>query len=98
VLTIFRARQYHEQGHRVEVHDLLVDAVQCGYDKESPDRKRPRFQRGPLQMMGWLVASVYNAVADLAAALGSDYVGDMRAPFAASSSTDPDSCTRRPRP
>jgi hypothetical protein len=76
LLTVFRARQYHEQAHRVEVHDLLVDAVPCGYDKESPDRKRPRFQRGPLQMMGWLVALVYNAVADLAAALGPAYAGE----------------------
>ena len=76
VLTIFRARQHHEQGHRVEVHDLLVDAVPCGYDKESKDRKRPGFHRGPLQMIGWLVALVYNAVADLAAALGPAHVGD----------------------
>jgi hypothetical protein len=76
VLPIFRARQNHEQGHRVEVHDLFVDAVPCGYDKESPDRKRPRFQRGPLQMIGWLVALVYNAVADLAEALGPDHFGD----------------------
>jgi hypothetical protein len=76
VLTILRARQNHEQGHRLEVHDLSVDAVPCGYDKESPDRKRPRFHRGPLQMIGWLVALVYNAVADLAAALGPAHVGD----------------------
>jgi hypothetical protein len=77
VLPIFRARQHHEQGHRVEVHDLLVDAVPCGYDKASPDRKRPRFQRGPLQMIGWLVALVYNAVADLADALGEDHAGQQ---------------------
>jgi hypothetical protein len=76
VLASFRARQNHEQGHRVEVHDLFVNAVPCGYDKESPDRKRPRFQRGPLQMIGWLVALVYNAVADLAELLGEDHVGD----------------------
>jgi hypothetical protein len=76
VLPIFRARQYHEQGHRVEVHDLFVDAGPCGYDKQSPDRKRPRFQRGPLQMIGWLVALVYNAAADLAEALGPDHFGD----------------------
>jgi hypothetical protein len=75
LLPIFRARQNHEQGHRVEVHDLFVDAVPCGYDKESPDRKRPRFHRGPLQMMGWLVALVYNAVADLAETLGEDHFG-----------------------
>jgi hypothetical protein len=75
VLPIFRLRQDHEQAHRVEVHDLGVDAVPCGYDKESPDRQRPRFQRGPLQMIGWLVALVYNAVADLAEALGQDHAG-----------------------
>jgi hypothetical protein len=76
VLSIYRARQNHEQAHRVEVHDLFADAVPCGYDKESPDRKQPRFQRGPLQMIGWLVALLYNAVADLAAALGPDHCGD----------------------
>jgi hypothetical protein len=76
VLPIYRTRQNHEQGHRVEVHDLLVDAVPCGYDKESPDRKRPRFHRGPLQMIGWLVALVYNAVADLAETLGPSHAGE----------------------
>lgn len=76
VLSIFRARQNHEQGHRVEVHDLFADAVPCGYDKASSDRKRPRFQRGPLQMIGWLVALLYNAVADLAEDLGEDHVED----------------------
>jgi hypothetical protein len=76
LLHLFRSRQNHEQGHRVEVHDLLVDAAPCGYDKDSPDRQRPRFHRGPLQMIGWLVALVYNAVADLAETLGPDHVGD----------------------
>jgi hypothetical protein len=76
VLTIYRGRQYHEQGHRVEVHDLFVDAVPCGYDKDSPDRRRPGFHRGPLQMLGWLVALLYNAVADLGEALGEAHAGD----------------------
>jgi hypothetical protein len=75
VLTIFRARQGHEQAHRVEVHDLFVDAVPCGYDQDSPDRQRPRFHRGPLQMPGWLVALVYNAVADLSDQLGAASAG-----------------------
>jgi len=77
VLTIYRARQHHEQAHRVEVHDLFVDAVPCGYDKESPDRQRPRFHRGPLQMMGWLVALVYNTVADLCEGLGEAHAGEQ---------------------
>jgi hypothetical protein len=76
VLPIFRARQYHEQAHRVEVHDLFVDAVPCAYHKDSADRKRPRFQRGPLQMIGWLVALLYNAVADLGESLGEAHAGD----------------------
>jgi hypothetical protein len=75
VLTVFRSRQYHEQAYRVGVYDASLDAVPCGYDKESPDRKRPRFQRGPLQMIGWLVALVYNAVADFASALAGDFEG-----------------------
>jgi hypothetical protein len=75
VLTIFRARQNHEQAYRVGVHDEYLDAVPCGYDKESPDPKRPRFHRGPLQMMGWLVALVYNAAADFAEALAGDWKG-----------------------
>ena len=74
VLSLFRARQYHEQAYRVGVYDEFLDAVPCGYDKDSPERQRPRFQRGPLQMMGWLLALVYNAVADLAAELPGDWV------------------------
>jgi hypothetical protein len=73
VLAVFRQRQHHEQGYRVGVYDEFLDAVPCGYDKDSPDPKRPRFQRGPLQLMGWLVALVYNAVADLAQALPGDF-------------------------
>jgi hypothetical protein len=75
VLKKFRQRQHHEQGYRVGVHDLFLNAVPCGYDKESPDRKRPRFHRGPLQMMGWLIALVYNAVGDLAEQLPARFHG-----------------------
>ena len=75
VLGVFRTRQHHEQGYRVGVYDEFLDAVPCGYDKDSPDRTRPRFQRGPLQMIGWLVALVYNAVADLAEELAGDLAG-----------------------
>jgi hypothetical protein len=85
VLGLFRRRQLHEQAYRVGVWDEGLDAVPCGYDKRSPDPKRPRFQRGPLQMLGWLVALVYNAVADLAGSLGAGYrgchVGTLRRMF-----------------
>jgi hypothetical protein len=75
VLHAFRQRQHHEQGYRVGVHDLGLNAAPCGYDKDSPDRHRPRFHRGPLQMIGWLVALVYNAVADLSERLPERFRG-----------------------
>jgi hypothetical protein len=75
LLTVFRTRQHEEQAFRVGVHDAFLDAAPCAYDKESPDRKRPRFHRGPLQMIGWLIALAYNAVADLASALPGDFAG-----------------------
>jgi hypothetical protein len=73
VLGVFRKRQRHEQSYRVEVHDAFIDAAPCGYDKGSPEPMRPRWQRGGLQMIGWLVALLYNAVADLALALAGDF-------------------------
>jgi hypothetical protein len=76
VLRGFRQRQHHEQAYRVGVYDESLDGVPSGYAKESPDRQRPRWQRGGLQLVGWLVALVYNAVADLAARLGEDYAGE----------------------
>jgi hypothetical protein len=73
VVTLFRQRQHHEQAYRVGVYDEFLDGVPCGYDKDSPDPKRPRWQRGPLQMIGWLVALVFNAVADFAQGLVGDF-------------------------
>ena len=52
-----------------------MDAVPCGYDKQSLNRMRPGFQRGPLQMIAWLLALVYNAVADLTERLDGDHDG-----------------------
>jgi hypothetical protein len=75
VLQMYRLRQHQEQGYRVGVYDQFLDAVPCGYDKDSPDPKRPRFHRGPLQMVGWLVALVFNAVADFAQGLAGDWAG-----------------------
>ena len=77
VLEEFRQRQHHEQSYRVEVHDAFLNAARCGYDKDSPDRKRPRFYRGPLQMIGWMTALLYNACGDFAAELGSAWEGSF---------------------
>ena len=75
VLTAFRARPHHAQGYRVGVYDEFLDAVPCGYVKESPDPRRPRFHRGPRQLIGWRVALVSNAVADLATGLAGEFTG-----------------------
>jgi hypothetical protein len=75
VLTDFRKRQHHEQAYRVGVYDEMLDGSPAGYDKDSPDPKRPRWRRGGLQMVGWLVALVYNAVANLSEELAGDYGG-----------------------
>jgi hypothetical protein len=42
VLEVFRQRQHHEQAYRIGVHDECLNAAPCAYDKESPDRQRPR--------------------------------------------------------
>jgi hypothetical protein len=44
VLEEFRQRQQHEQGYRIQVHDEDLNAATCGYDKHSPNRKRPTSQ------------------------------------------------------
>jgi hypothetical protein len=73
VLGDFRQRQHHEQAYRIGVHDQGLNAAPCGYDKDSPNPQRPRFHRGPLQMIGWLVALVYNAIGDLGVQLSDRY-------------------------
>ena len=73
VRTAFRGRQHHEQAYRVGVHDERLDAVPCGYDKASPNPLRPRWQRGGRQLIGWLVALVYNAVAKVGVELAGDF-------------------------
>jgi hypothetical protein len=72
---LFRRRRGHEQGYRVGVYDEFLDAVPCGCDGDGPDPKRPRCQRGPLPMIGRLVASAYDAAADRASALAGDWAG-----------------------
>ena len=45
--------------------------------KDSPDRQRPRFHRGPLQMLGWLVVWSAKHQPDLGDHLGGDYAGEQ---------------------
>jgi hypothetical protein len=73
ILEQFRQRQHHEQAYRIGVQDEFLNAAPCGYDKDSPDRQRPRFHQSPVQLIGWLRALVYNAVGDLGVQLADRY-------------------------
>jgi len=75
VVDTFRLRQRHEQGFRVQVHDEGLNAIPCGYDKESPDRHHPRFHRGPPQLVGWLACLIYNACGAFLEALSPAWSG-----------------------
>jgi hypothetical protein len=59
-------RRRYEIGDR-QWQRLEPLAVADYYDKDSPDPQRPHFHRRPLQMIGWLMALVDNAVGDLVA-------------------------------
>jgi hypothetical protein len=75
VVDTFRLRQHQEQGYRVQVHGEFLNAVPCGYDKESPNRHHSRFHRGPPQLVGWLACLVYNACAAFLAGLSPALAG-----------------------
>jgi len=65
----FRTRQRHEQGYRIGVHDLALDAVPNGYDKASPPH-RPAFRPAALTFAAWTRALTANLTETLGARLG----------------------------
>jgi hypothetical protein len=68
VLHEYRTRQHHEQGHRIGVHDLWIDASPGGYPKSGrPDR--PGFRQGPLTLCAWIAAVAWEALRALGDAL-----------------------------
>jgi len=68
LLHEYRTRQHHEQGHRIGVHDLWIDASPSGYAKNSrPDR--PGFRQGPLTLCAWIAALAWDALRSLGDAL-----------------------------
>jgi hypothetical protein len=72
LLHEYRTRQHHEQGHRIGVHDLWIDASPSGYPKNSrPDR--PGFRPGPLTLCAWIAALAWDALRDLGARLPSRF-------------------------
>ncbi|HWU90984.1 MAG TPA: hypothetical protein VN253_27150 [Kofleriaceae bacterium] len=68
LLQEYRTRQHHEQGHRIGVHDLALDAVPSGYPKHGrPDR--PGFRHGPIQLASWIAALSWDALRELSLSL-----------------------------
>ena len=65
----FRTRQHHEQGYRIGVHDLALDAVPNGSDKASAPR-RPAFRPAALTWAAWTRALGANLIEALGAQLG----------------------------
>ncbi len=65
----FRQRQHHEQGYRIGVHDLDLDAVPSGYAKASRS-SRPAFRPAALTWAAWTKALAANLIERLGARLG----------------------------
>lgn len=68
LLHEYRTRQHHEQGHRIGVHDLMLDTVPSGYPKSSR-ADRPGFRQGPIRLCAWITALAWDALCELSAAL-----------------------------
>jgi hypothetical protein len=69
----FRTRQHHEQGYRIGVHDLALDAVPSGYDKASAPA-RPAFRPAALTFAAWTKALTANLTVTLGTRLGPPWV------------------------
>jgi hypothetical protein len=57
----FRLRQRHEQAYRVGVHDLNLDALTHGYEKDSPP-EAPTFDEARVGLVAWIKALAFNAL------------------------------------
>jgi hypothetical protein len=57
----FRQRQHHEQAYRVGVHDLNLDALTHGYEKDS-DPEAPTFDEARVGLVAWIKAVAFNAL------------------------------------
>lgn len=58
----FRTRQHHEQTYRILLHDAFVDTAPSGYNKKSPNVKRPGFQQNAITLYAWTAALAANAL------------------------------------
>ncbi len=65
----FRQRQHHEQGYRIGVHDLDLDAVPSGYAKRSRPA-HPAFRPAALTWAAWTKLLAANLIEQFGAQLG----------------------------
>ncbi len=57
----FRMRQHHEEATRVGVHDLNLDALTHGYEKDS-DPEAPTFDEARVGLVAWIKGLAFNAL------------------------------------
>jgi hypothetical protein len=57
----YRHRQRHEQAYRVGVHDLNLDALTHGYEKDSQPEE-PTFDEARVGLVAWIKALAFNAL------------------------------------
>ena len=57
----FRQRQRHEQAYRVGVHDLNLDALTHGYEKDTKP-EAPAFDEARVGLVAWIKALAFNAL------------------------------------
>jgi hypothetical protein len=62
LVTEFRRRQHHEQTYRVLLHDLFVDTAPSGYNKKSPNPRRPGFRQNAITLFAWIAALAANVL------------------------------------
>lgn len=83
----FRQRQRHEQAYRIGVHDLNLDALTHGYEKDS-DPEAPTFDEARIGLVAWIKALAFNALRAI-------QVGPARA-FLANDGGQPDPTVHSP--
>lgn len=64
----FRSRQGEEQSFRIGVHDVSLDAVASGYDKQGRT-DRPGFRQNAIMLQGWLKMLAQNLLLDFSRSL-----------------------------
>lgn len=71
----FRTRQGEEQSFRIGVHDVSLDAVASGYDKQGRI-DRPGFRQNAITLQGWLKMLAQNLLLDFSRVLPETFLNN----------------------